>query len=177
MNKAKNQQAPTSPSRTSCDPKNASKLRPSGSARNGKTDTQAFSNGEASTISTTATPTRNGSTHNQSLARGTPVAGSRGMLSLSLLLTVTQRRSPSSRRTMIMDRTNNHTNPSVISTNNVTPNARGSESKSSASSGKTIQLRMPIGAAARAQIPRIFASEYCSLIDFPLALPLNVSYV
>jgi hypothetical protein len=36
---------------------------------------------------------------------------------------------------------------------------------------------MPIGAAARAQIPRILAREYCSLIDFPLALPLNVSYV
>src|SRR5215217_3016967 len=166
MNKAKNHQAPTSPFRTSCDPKNASKLRPSGSVRNGKTETQAFSNGVLSTSSFTATATMNGTTHKKSLARGWPVAGSRGTLSLSLRLTVAQCRSPSSLLTMIMESTNNHTNPSAISTNNVTPNARGSESKSSASSGKTIQLRMPIGAAASAQIPRIFAGEYCSLIDF-----------
>ena len=43
-----------------------------------------------------ATATRNGTTHNQSLARGAPVAGSRGALSRSLRLTVAQRRSPSS---------------------------------------------------------------------------------
>src|SRR5215204_2129858 len=164
-NKAKNHQAPTSCCRTSCDPKIAPKLRPSGSARNGKRDTQAFSIGVFSTSSITVTPTMNGTTHKKSLARGTPVAGSRGALSLSLLLRVAQRKSPSSRRTMIMDRTNNHTKPSAISTNNVTPNARGSESKSSASSGKTIQPRMPIGAAASAQIPRILAREYCSLIE------------
>src|SRR5215204_2525472 len=36
-------------------------------------------------------------------------------LRLSLRLTVAQRRSPSSRRTMIMDRTNNQIKPSVIS--------------------------------------------------------------
>src|SRR5215204_2155421 len=59
--------------------------------------------GEVSTPSKTTTATRKGTTHNQSLARGTPVAGSRGVLSRSLLLIVAQRRSPSSLRTMIMD--------------------------------------------------------------------------
>src|SRR5215204_1010893 len=165
-NKAKNHQAPSSRCRISCDSKNAPKLKPSGSARNGKTDTQAFSNGVFSTSSTTATATRNGTTHNQSLARGWPVAGSRGALSRSLLLTVAQRKSPSSRRTMIMDRTNNQIKPSASSTTLVTPDPKGSDSKSGASSGKAIQPRMPIGAAASAQIPRIFAREYCSLIDF-----------
>jgi hypothetical protein len=67
---------------------------------------------------------------------------------------------------MIMDSTNNQTNPSVSSTILVTPDPRGSDPKSGATSGMTIQLRMPIGAAASAQIPRILAREYCSLIDF-----------
>src|SRR5215207_9590409 len=64
---------------------------------------------------------------------------------------------------MIIDRTNNQIKPSVSSTNLVTPDPRGSASKSGASSGKMIQPRTPIGAAASAQIPRIFAREYCSL--------------
>ena len=38
-------------------------------------------------------------------------------------MTVAQRRSPSSRRTMIRDRTNNQTNPSVSSTTRVTPDS------------------------------------------------------
>ena len=119
--------------------------------------------GEVSTPSKTTTATRKGTTHNQSLERGTPVAGSRGVLSLSLLLTVAHRRSPSSRRTMIMERANNQTNPSVSNTTLVTPNSRGSDPASGASSGNAIQLRMPIGTAASAQIPKIFAREYCSL--------------
>jgi hypothetical protein len=119
--------------------------------------------GERRTTSTTTTATRKGTTHNHSLARGSPVAGSRGVLSRSLCLRVAQRRLPSSRRTMIMERTNNQTNPSVSSTTLVTPNSRGSDSKSGASSGKAIQPRMPIGIAASAQMPTILAREYCSL--------------
>src|SRR5215207_1685144 len=133
------------------------------SVKNGKTDTQTFSIGEFNTSSTTATATRNGTTHNHSLGRGSPVVGSRGVLSRSLRLTVAQRRSPSSRRTMIIDRTNSQIKPSVSSTNLATPDPRGSASKSGASSGKMIQPRTPIGAAASAQIPRILAREYCSL--------------
>ena len=64
---------------------------------------------------------------------------------------------------MIMERTNNQINPSVSSTILVTPDPRGSDPKSGATSGMTIQLRMPIGTTASAQMPRIFASEYCSL--------------
>src|SRR3712207_6149489 len=119
--------------------------------------------GVSSTSSITATATMNGTTHNQSLARGCPVVGSRGALSRSLCLTVAQRRLPSSRRTMIVDRTNNQIKPSASSTILLTPNARGSDSKSGASSGKTIQPRMPIGTVASAQTPRIFAREYCSV--------------
>src|SRR5215211_620888 len=161
-NKAKNHQAPSSRARISCDWKIAPKLEPEGSAKNGKTDTQAFSRGVFSTSSTTASATRNGTTHNQSLCLGSPVVGSRGMLSRSLRLIVAQRRSPSSRRTMIMDRTNNQTKPSVSSTTRVTPDPRGSEPESGASRGKAIQPRTPIGTVASAQIPRIFAREYCS---------------
>jgi hypothetical protein len=62
-----------------------------------------------------------------------------------------------------MESTNNQTNPSVSSTTLVTPNARGSDSKSGASSGKAIQPRMPIGRAASAQMPTILAREYCSV--------------
>jgi hypothetical protein len=43
------------------------------------------------------------------------------------------------------------------------PNPKGSDPASGASSGKTIQPRMPIGAAASTQIPSIFAREYCSV--------------
>src|SRR3712207_5516940 len=76
---------------------------------------------------------------------------------------------------MIMERTNNQINPSVSSTTLVTPNARGSVSKSGASSGETIQPRMPIGTVASAQTPRILAREYCSLIDsYPGATPKRI---
>src|SRR3712207_971462 len=64
---------------------------------------------------------------------------------------------------MIMERTNNQIKPSVSSTTLVTPDPKGSDSKSGATSGKTSQPRMPIGTAASAQIPRIFAREYCSV--------------
>ena len=60
-----------------------------------------------------------------------------------------------------MDRTKNQIKPSVSSTNLVTPDPRVSDSKSGAISGKTIQLRMPIGTAASAQTPRMLPSEYC----------------
>jgi hypothetical protein len=64
---------------------------------------------------------------------------------------------------MIKERTNSQTKPSVSSASLVTPAPRGSDPASGASSGKTIQLRTPIGTVASAQIPRIFAREYCSL--------------
>jgi hypothetical protein len=57
---------------------------------------EASSSGVFSTSSKTTTATRKGTTHNHSLARGWPVAGSRGVLSLSLRLMVAQCRSPSS---------------------------------------------------------------------------------
>src|SRR5215207_6626083 len=136
------------------------------SVKNGKTDTQTFSIGEFNTSSTTATATRNGTTHNHSLGRGSPVVGSRGALSRSLRLTVVQRRSPSSRRTMIIDRTNNQIKPSMSSTSLVTNTPRESNPNWDASRGEPnqpIQPTMPIGAAASAQMPRIFAREYCSL--------------
>jgi hypothetical protein len=64
-----------------------------------------------------------------------------------------------------MERTNNHTKPSASSTILVTPNWSGFELKSGDTAGKMIQLRMPIGTAARAQMPRILAREYCSPIS------------
>src|SRR5918994_6764308 len=68
---------------------------------------------------------------------------------------------------MIMDRTNSQTRPSVSSTILVTPKPSGSDPESDASRGRAIQLRTPIGTVASAQIPRIFASEYCSLWSSP----------
>jgi hypothetical protein len=109
------------------------------------------------------TATRNGTTHHQSRARGSPVAGSRGAVSRSRRLTVAQRRSPSSRRTRSSDRTNSQNKPSVRSTSLVTPAPSGSVSKSGARRGKTSQPRTPIGSAARAHTPRILASEYWAL--------------
>src|SRR5215211_5149385 len=101
----------------------------------------------------------------ESLRRVSPVFGSRGVLSRNLRLTVAQRRSPSSRRTMIMERTNNQIKPVKSSTNRVTPAPSGSELKSGDTAGNMIQLRIPIGTAARAQMPRILPSEYCSPIS------------
>ncbi len=46
----------------------------------------------------------------------------------------------------------------------VTPAPSGSELESGDKAGNTIQLRIPIGMAASAQIPRILASEYCPSI-------------
>jgi hypothetical protein len=71
---------------------------------------------------------------------------------------------------MIMERTNNQIKPRVSSNSLVTPAPNGSDPKSGATSGKTIHPRMPIGTAASAQIPRIFAREYCSLRKSPDAL-------
>src|SRR5215208_3838525 len=82
-----------------------------------------------------------------------------------------------------MESTNNQTKPSVSSTTLVTPNSRGSDSKSGATSGKAIQPRIPIGIAASAQMPSILAREYCSLgpslevlcaIDSPSTPPVEV---
>ena len=60
--------------------------------------------------------------------------------------------------TMIMERTNNQIKPIAINTIRVTPAPSGSEPKSGDKAGNTIQLRIPIGMAARAQMPRILAS-------------------
>src|SRR5207342_2259602 len=47
----------------------------------------------------------------------------------------------------------------------VTPAPSGSELKSGDTTGNMIQLRIPIGTAARAQMPRILPREYCSPIS------------
>ena len=61
-----------------------------------------------------------------------------------------------------MERTNNQIKPTVSSTIRVTPAPSGSEPTSGDTAGNTTQIRIPIGTAARAQMPRILASEYCS---------------
>jgi hypothetical protein len=74
---------------------------------------------------------------------------------------------------MIMERTNSQIKPIKSSTNRVTPAPSGSELKSGDTAGKMIQLRIPIGTAARAQMPRILPREYCSAISeaaFPRAI-------
>src|SRR5215211_9506306 len=97
-----------------------------------------------------STPLKFEEPHN--LRRLSPVLGSRGVLRRSLRLTVAQRRSPSSCRTMIMERTNNQIKPTVSSTIRVTPAARGSEPTSGDTAGNTTQLRIPIGMAANAAL-------------------------
>ena len=59
-----------------------------------------------------------------------------------------------------MERANNQIKPIVISTTRVTPAPSGSDSKSGDTAGKMTQPRIPIGTAARAQMPRILPSEY-----------------
>ena len=163
-NSARNHQAPASRSRISGDSRIASKLYPGGSAKKGKTDTQRWSIVDASTTSNRAIPMRAGTTHSQSLRRCSPVFGSRGVSSRSLRLTVAQPRSPSSWRTMIMERTNSQIKPNASNTTLVTPEPSGSDRKSGATSGKTIQLKIAIGRVAAAQMPRILARLYRSFV-------------
>ena len=59
---------------------------------------------------------------------------------------------------------NNQIKPIKSSSNRVTPAPSGSELKSGDTAGNMIQLRIPIGTAARAQMPRILPREYCSPI-------------
>ena len=103
---------------------------------------------------------RAGTSHNQSLFRGSRVFGSRGVLSRSLRLMVAHLRSPSYWRTMIMERRNNQIKPRVSKITLVTLEPSGSDSKSGANSGKMIQLKMAIGRLAAAQMPIIFTRLY-----------------
>jgi hypothetical protein len=61
---------------------------------------------------------------------------------------------------MILERTNNQIKPIVINPKRVMVAPNGSDLTSGDRAGNTIQLRIPIGAAARAQVPRILPSEY-----------------
>jgi hypothetical protein len=63
-----------------------------------------------------------------------------------------------------MERTNNHIKPTVSNTNLVTPAPRGSALKSGDTAGNTTQLKMAIGTAAAAQMPRIFARLYWAVV-------------
>ena len=139
------------------------KAKLGGSARKGKRETHKGSSFGARTITDRKNIPTNGTTHSQSLAWGLPDLGLRGVLSRRRRRMVAQRKSPASRRTIIIDRTNCQIRPTVSA--HILVVAAASGSKSADNAGATTQPRIPIGTAARAQMPRILASEYC----FPIS--------
>ena len=103
---------------------------------------------------------RAGTSTSQSRPPTRPVVGLRGACSHRASFGTGQRNEPRSRWTS--SSTNCQIRPTVMSTRRARGKAKGPSSRS-ATKGATIQASAAIGSAAAAQMPKIFAREYCSL--------------
>src|SRR5215211_7191275 len=114
----------------------------------------------------------NGMRTSQSRPPTRPVLGLRGDCSHRASLRTDQRSEPRSRYTSTITSANCQIRPTVRPTRRARDRGTGPSSWA-ATNGATTQASAPIGSAAAAQMPTIFAREYCSL-SFSLGGPSTV---